>query len=307
MFGKGKKELDELQLRVAELEQENQNLKSMLTIAATELSDLNIQHKENLRGFNDIEKTILDGSVNREAIEKDMKVIKRGLSLLLEKDENAKSVNQDEEDRWNQLSRLLEDYSELKEKKMNYLGSIKNPSAKIEKSVDDLEELVLNLQNIAKSMSVASLNSAIEAGHLGEQGVRYVETAEKMRTMSEEYKQKAEIAAKTLMDIKDGFYQSRDGIIKLEDTFLREDSELKRISEETETFLAARQKQNGMEESFSAEGLVSELENLEGNLAEMQERMANISEKFKYTISNSEKNDTELERILGGLKDGEEK
>jgi hypothetical protein len=62
-----------------------------------------------------------------------------------------------------------------------------------------------------------------------------------------------------------------------------------------------------MEESFSAEGLISELENLEENLAGLQDRMANISEKFKYTISNSEKNDTELERILGGIKDGEEK
>jgi chromosome segregation ATPase len=163
------------------------------------------------------------------------------------------------------------------------------------------------MQNLAKSMSVASLNSAIEAGHLGEQGVRYVETAEKMRTMSEEYKQKAEVAAKTLMDIKDGFYQSRDSLMKLEDTFLREDAELKRISEETENFLQARQKQNEMEESFSAEGLISELDNLEENLDGLQDKMSTISEKFKYTISNSEKNDTDLERILGGIKDGAEK
>lgn|GEM_PF-2748566 len=307
MFGKGKKEIDEYKLRIAELEQENENLKSVVSITRRELSELNIAHKENLKGFEEIEKNIYEGGVSREAIEKDMKVIKRGLSLLLDKDANTKSVNQEEEDRWNQLSRLLEDFSEIKEKKMSYLGSMKNPAGRFEKSIDDLEELLLTMQNLAKSMSVASLNSAIEAGHLGEQGVRYVETAEKMRTMSEEYKQKAEVAAKTLMDIKDGFYQSRDSLMKLEDTFLREDAELKRISEETENFLQARQKQNEMEESFSAEGLISELDNLEENLDGLQDKMSTISEKFKYTISNSEKNDTDLERILGGIKDGAEK
>ena len=301
MFG-SKKEIEELKNRVEELEKENEALKDTLDITKTEISDMSVNVSQNVSDLGLIEESILDSATNRESIERSMKVLKRGMSLLIEKDNSTREKNKDEETRWNSMLLLLSELMEQKDKKMQNIEKLKNPAAKMEKTIGDLEELVTSLTGISKSMSVASLNSAIEAGHLGEQGVRYVETAEKMRSMSEDYKAKAELCAKSLLDIKDAFYEEKDSMIKLEDAIVREDSELKKISAETESFLDARRKQNEMEESFSADELLHEVEGLENNVSGLEDRMSSISEKFKYHISNAEKNESDIERILNAIK-----
>lgn len=68
--------------------------------------------------------------------------------------------------------------------------------ASLQSQYDDIRETLEEMRDFSKSMSVLSLNAAIEAGRLGESGSRFITAAEEVRNFAEKYDE----AARTLSE-----------------------------------------------------------------------------------------------------------
>ena len=296
MFGNGKK-VEELTQEINRLNSENQELKNQIDLLTKSLSTVREDVEKNNADIHEIEEKVLADSSLKESVGRSLRVLKSGMSLLIDKDKNTSDVNRAEEERWNDIVSHIGELDSLRERKKDSISRISSPRTRIEKSIGDLSTIISSLSDVSKNMSVLSLNSAIEAGHFGENAKNYVETAEKIRVMSEGYKAKAEMGLKTLVDIRDGFYSSFNEADSLDDIFAKESAEIKRISEESEEYLKMRKKQNDMEESFSADSLITELDSLEKAVDKIDEKFHILLEKMKYVTSNSEKNEELLNRL----------
>ncbi len=300
MFGNGKK-IEELTQEINRLNSENASLKNKVNNLNEELTSLKADVEKASSDIHEIEEKVLTDSSLKESVNRSLRVLKSGMSLLIDRDKNTSEVNRSEEDRWNDIVSSISEMDELGAKKDEAISRIESPRVKIEKSIGDLSEIISSLSDVSKNMSVLALNSAIEAGHLGDSSIKYVETAEKIRVVSEGYKAKAEMALKTLTDVRDGFYMSYGEVDGLSDIFSKELAQIKRISEESEGYLELRKKQNDMEDSFSADSLIVELDSLEKAVSKIDEKFHVLLDKMKYVTSNVEKNEETINRLVDSL------
>lgn len=292
MFNKKKEK--ELLDRINELEQENRSLSLDSAKQLNRMDEYKTIYKKGLDVLKDAFDTLVDNNESPDQVRHSLSVIKTGMSLLVERDSSLSEFNDQEEERWKEIISHLNDLKDDGEDENYYSGD------NIIKSADDLEYVLTDLEKEARNMSVLSLNSAIEAGRLGEEGIRYVETAEKMRKMAEAYRNKAALAKKSLIDIKDniGIFASAGKIDKSE-AEKKKDS-IDKICEEASQYLKSRQSRNAMEEKFKAESLIQESDHLEEEIGDLFVKLDLITEKLKYALSayETEDNRNEIERKL---------
>lgn len=292
MFNKKKEK--ELIDRINELEEENKSLSEDSAKQLNRTDEYKNIYKNGYEVLKDAFDTLVNNNESPDQVRHSLSVIKTGMSLLIERDSSLQEFNDQEEESWKDLLSRLDELNEDDEEENYYSGD------SILKSAEDLEDMLTDLEKEAKNMSVLSLNSAIEAGRLGEDGLRYVETAEKMREMAETYRNKAVLAKKSISDIKDniGILASKSRKDQSEDEKKRDS--IAKIREEAWQYLQSRRERNAMEEKFKAESLISESDALEEEIGDLFVKINLITEKMKYALSSYENEDgmNEIERKL---------
>lgn len=87
---------------------------------------------------------------------------------------------------------------------------ITEASAAMKEENGKLQERTDRMLEFSKSMSVLSLNAAIEAGRMGDAGAKFIPAAEEIRNFSEQYEQEAK-------ELKEQLQQSKERIDSMEE------------------------------------------------------------------------------------------
>lgn len=301
MFNKNKKLTDDLNNRIIEYKTAADKIKKQASDIKSGVSSLMEQHDDQLEDMQEMEKSIQEKGTVTPEIDHSTGVLKSGLSLLIEKDKSSKDNNALEKQRWEQSIDKFNEFSEIRHDYSTVLEDVKSPMRAVDKTATECSSLIREMSALSQNMSVAALNSAIEAGHLGDVGTRYVETAEKLRIMSEEYKAHADGAEEKLDAMMDLFNRTQDALLHLGEISKKEETELKKITQLLENNLEECKRYNGMEEMLSADSLKSEMENLEQLLATDRENRNMLYDKLQYIMSGAEKNHEDWKNLSGGV------
>lgn len=115
------------------------------------------------------------------------------------------------------------------------------------------------MEEMEKQMGVLSLNAAIEAGRLGDEGVKFVEAAEKVRDLSGKYHQAASFMAEKMKRMEKRLEEAEVQVVYLTQIWKEHNSRLEKAAEGFGVY-ASR-----LEES-ETRNLVSEIRTVTGTL-----------------------------------------
>ena len=167
--------------------------------------------------------------------------------------------------------------AELKQLCEKYYQSEEDSSKEWEKTFGQSLKQMSVIQEEAKRMSVLSLNSAVEASRLGEIGRGFLQAADEVRKMSDNYSKLIEEFSESIKLIKslhEGEREARKQIFK---------------SMEHQIMLATNMKQQNDDDNYEFQK-----ENLSDEWKKQKDMMAEL-------IKNAKENDKILEHCLGQL------
>lgn len=169
-------------------------------------------------------------AASHEKMEANVGQMKEGLSQMAELAENSETsvsdihsaviqINNTVESFDANHSVFLEQMKQQNEKLMEMLEENKKISAPVENitevpaalqsEYEDMHQILEEMQDFSKSMSVLSLNAAIEAGRLGEAGSHFITAAEEVRNFADKYDDAARVLSEQLK-------QSENQILELQ-------------------------------------------------------------------------------------------
>ncbi len=300
MFNKNKKIADELNKKILEYSDATEILKKQATKIKDNISSLKSQYDDRLDEMHDMEVSLQEKGTIAPDIDHSTGILKRGLSLLIEKDKSSKDNNETEQLRWEQSIEKINEMTEIRDNYSTTLEDVKNPMRSVDKTAVECSEIIKEMSALSQNMSVAALNSAIEAGHLGDVGTRYVETAEKLRVLSEEYKNHADDADDKINSMMELFNRAGDSVLRLVEISKKEDAEIKKITQFLENNLEECKHYNAMEEMLSADSLKTEMDTLEELMATDRENRNMLFDKLQFLFSDAEKSQEEWNDLSGG-------
>ena len=300
MFNKNKKITDELNKKILEYSDATEILEKQASKIKNNISSLKSQYDDRLDEMHDMEVSLQEKGTIAPDIDHSTGILRRGLSLLIEKDKSSKDNNETEQLRWEQSIDKLNELTEIRDNYSTALEDVKNPMRSVDKTAVECSEIIKEMSALSQNMSVAALNSAIEAGHLGDVGTRYVETAEKLRVLSEEYKNHADEADDKINSMMELFNRAGDSVLRLVEISKKEDAEIKKITQFLENNLEECKHYNGMEEMLSADSLKTEMDTLEELMATDRENRNMLFDKLQFLFSDAEKSQEEWNDLSGG-------
>lgn len=189
----------------------NKELKQQLEQA----NQLHAQIQEYQRVLDDIEMSAAEAQTEVKRLNLSAAKLDRGLTKVVDFAKNTKEKQVESEERLTDIEKQIEDVKsvfnnmqnayekkqeyierqqcdllELQDQSKRYTGlskKISDISSKDRNDVTDLIESVKGLQQFVFSIGTLALQSAIEAGRMGDDGAEYIKTAEEIRCLAGEF------------------------------------------------------------------------------------------------------------------------
>lgn len=95
----------------------------------------------------------------------------------------------------------------------------------------EMEERISGMEEMEKQMGILALNAAIEAGRLGEDGVQFVEAAEKVRDLSGKYHQSASFMAEKMQKMEERLKEAETQVLYLTQIWKEHNARLEKAAE----------------------------------------------------------------------------
>lgn len=304
MFFKSKKRIEELENKLSEIEIEKNKLKDKLSLI-----------KENLIALEDkvldSEEIDLRNSMisHMESMDKDISIddLKDIILSFIDKEKEIQENNKVKNEALKTAFSSFDDYFE---KENNHLIKINEFDNLIQNNLSlksELNDDFSNMEDISKDISVASLNSAIEAGYMGEQGEKYIEVSEKIRVLSEQYRLAIKKAKEIASDIDSSM---KDNKAKIEDIkksieknleYLKNIIKLKDKGYGNITEVTENSQDNGINLSEIENKISSEIKNRDNKRQNNQQYLLDLFDKIGELSNDRETKEEILNKIFRSI------
>lgn len=304
MFFKSKKRIEELENKLSEIEIEKNKLKDKLSLI-----------KENLIALEDkvldSEEIDLRNSMisHMESMDKDISIddLKDIILSFIDKEKEIQENNKVKNEA---LKTAFSSFDEYFEKENNHLIKINEFDNLIQNNLSlksELNDDFSNMEDISKDISVASLNSAIEAGYMGEQGEKYIEVSEKIRVLSEQYRLAIKKAKEIASDIDSSM---KDNKAKIEDIkksieknleYLKNIIKLKDKGYGNITEVTENSQDNGINLSEIENKISSEIKNRDNKRQNNQQYLLDLFDKIGELSNDRETKEEILNKIFRSI------
>lgn len=159
------------------------------------------------------------------------------------------------------------------EEPMDLTRVIAPVTMELSRGMEEMRNMLEGVVELGRKMDVVSLNAAVEAGRMGEDGKRIVEAAEDVRELSKQYQQATGTLAQQMQSVGLEWQKSKDEIVEVE----------QRLKQQYTRLRTARKACEDIGEEILKLPIVElhdEMEKTFGNEA-MQERCEDVSEKVE--------------------------
>lgn len=282
----------------------NKELKQQLEQA----NQLHAQIQEYQRVLDGIEMSASEAQTEVKRLNLNAAKLDRGLTKVVDFAKNTKEKQVESEERLTDIEKQIEDVKsvfnnmqnayekkqayierqqcdllELQDQSKRYTGlskKISDISSKDGNDVTDLIESVKGLQQFVFSIGTLALQSAIEAGRMGDDGAEYIKTAEEIRCLAGEFAFQTEQIQRDLEGLQSS-YQEMDKQMHAFISLLKENTvSLAKISGE-----ATQEKEISLPDD---EKIVSALSEIETQLADLHVEAQDSEQKQKLIMDEME-------------------
>lgn len=301
MFFKSKKRIEELENKLSEIEIEKNKLKDKLSLIKENLIELEdkVLDSEEI----DLRNSMIS---HMESMDKDISIddLKDIILSFIDKEKEIKENNKVKNEA---LKTAFSSFDEYFEKENNHLIKINEFDNLIQNNLSlksELNDDFSNMEDISKDISVASLNSAIEAGYMGEQGEKYIEVSEKIRVLSEQYRLAIKKAKEIASDIDSSM---KDNKAKIEDIkksieknleYLKNIIKLKDKGYGNITEVTENSQDNGINLSEIENKISSEIKNRDNKRQNNQQYLLDLFDKIGELSNDKEIKEEILNKIF---------
>ena len=304
MFFKSKKRIEELENKLSEIEIEKNKLKDKLSLIKENLIELEdkVLDSEEI----DLRNSMIS---HMESMDKDISIddLKDIILSFIDKEKEIKENNKVKNEALKTAFSSFDDYFE---KENNHLIKINEFDNLIQNNLSlksELNDDFSNMEDISKDISVASLNSAIEAGYMGEQGEKYIEVSEKIRVLSEQYRLAIKKAKEIASDIDSSM---KDNKAKIEDIkksieknleYLKNIIKLKDKGYGNITEVTENSQDNGINLSEIENKISSEIKNRDNKRQSNQQYLLDLFDKIGELSNDRETKEEILNKIFRSI------
>lgn len=304
MFFKSKKRIEELENKLSEIEIEKNKLKDKLSLIKENLIELEdkVLDSEEI----DLRNSMIS---HMESMDKDISIddLKDIILSFIDKEKEIKENNRVKNEALKTAFSSFDDYFE---KENNHLIKINEFDNLIQNNLSlksELNDDFSNMEDISKDISVASLNSAIEAGYMGEQGEKYIEVSEKIRVLSEQYRLAIKKAKEIASDIDSSM---KDNKAKVEDIkksieknleYLKNIIKLKDKGYGNITEVTENSQDNGINLSEIENKISSEIKNRDNKRQNNQQYLLDLFDKIGELSNDRETKEEILNKIFRSI------
>lgn len=304
MFFKSKKRIEELETKLSEIEIEKNKLKDKLSLIKENLIELEdkVLDSEEI----DLRNSMIS---HMESMDKDISIddLKDIILSFIDKEKEIKENNKVKNEALKTAFSSFDDYFE---KENNHLIKINEFDNLIQNNLSlksELNDDFSNMEDISKDISVASLNSAIEAGYMGEQGEKYIEVSEKIRVLSEQYRLAIKKAKEIASDIDSSM---KDNKAKIEDIkksieknleYLKNIIKLKDKGYGSITEVTENSQDNGINLSEIENKISSEIKNRDNKRQNNQQYLLDLFDKIGELSNDRETKEEILNKIFRSI------
>lgn len=150
--------------------------------------------------------------------------------------------------------------------------------------MDEMRKMLGDVMELGRKMDVLSLNAAVEAGRMGEDGKKFVEAAEEIRETSKQYQQATSALAQQMQAVGLSWQKSKDEISEVEQRLKQQHAKLQNARRACEDVgskmlnLPVGELQDEMERVFGDEALQERCKDVSGKLEEVQQDFAQQKE-----------------------------
>lgn len=304
MFFKSKKRIEELENKLSEIEIEKNKLKDKLSLIKENLIELEdkVLYSEEI----DLRNSMIS---HMESMDKDISIddLKDIILSFIDKEKEIKENNKVKNEALKTAFSSFDDYFE---KENNHLIKINEFDNLIQNNLSlksELNDDFSNMEDISKDISVASLNSAIEAGYMGEQGEKYIEVSEKIRVLSEQYRLAIKKAKEIASDIDSSM---KDNKAKIEDIkksieknleYLKNIIKLKDKGYGNITEVTENSQDNGINLSEIENKISSEIKNRDNKRQNNQQYLLDLFDKIGELSNDRETKEEILNKIFRSI------
>lgn len=304
MFFKSKKRIEELENKLSEIEMEKNKLKDKLSLIKENLIELEdkVLDSEEI----DLRNSMIS---HMESMDKDISIddLKDIILSFIDKEKEIKENNKVKNEALKTAFSSFDDYFE---KENNHLIKINEFDNLIQNNLSlksELNDDFSNMEDISKDISVASLNSAIEAGYMGEQGEKYIEVSEKIRVLSEQYRLAIKKAKEIASDIDSSM---KDNKAKIEDIkksieknleYLKNIIKLKDKGYGSITEVTENSQDNGINLSEIENKISSEIKNRDNKRQNNQQYLLDLFDKIGELSNDRETKEEILNKIFRSI------
>lgn len=304
MFFKSKKRIKELENKLSEIEIEKNKLKDKLSLIKENLIELEdkVLDSEEI----DLRNSMIS---HMESMDKDISIddLKDIILSFIDKEKEIKENNKVKNEALKTAFSSFDDYFE---KENNHLIKINEFDNLIQNNLSlksELNDDFSNMEDISKDISVASLNSAIEAGYMGEQGEKYIEVSEKIRVLSEQYRLAIKKAKEIASDIDSSM---KDNKAKIEDIkksieknleYLKNIIKLKDKGYGNITEVTENSQDNGINLSEIENKISSEIKNRDNKRQNNQQYLLDLFDKIGELSNDRETKEEILNKIFRSI------
>lgn len=301
MFFKSKKRIEELENKLSEIEIEKNKLKDKLSLIKENLIELEdkVLYSEEI----DLRNSMIS---HMESMDKDISIddLKDIILSFIDKEKEIQENNKVKNEALKTAFSSFDDYFE---KENNHLIKINEFDNLIQNNLSlksELNDDFSNMEDISKDISVASLNSAIEAGYMGEQGEKYIEVSEKIRVLSEQYRLAIKKAKEIASDIDSSM---KDNKAKIEDIkksieknleYLKNIIKLKDKGYGSITEVTENSQDNGINLSEIENKISSEIKNRDNKRQNNQQYLLDLFDKIGELSNDKEIKEEILNKIF---------
>lgn len=301
MFFKSKKRIEELENKLSEIEIEKNKLKDKLSLIKENLIELEdkVLYSEEI----DLRNSMIS---HMESMDKDISIddLKDIILSFIDKEKEIQENNKVKNEALKTAFSSFDDYFE---KENNHLIKINEFDNLIQNNLSlksELNDDFSNMEDISKDISVASLNSAIEAGYMGEQGEKYIEVSEKIRVLSEQYRLAIKKAKEIASDIDSSM---KDNKAKIEDIkksieknleYLKNIIKLKDKGYGNITEVTENSQDNGINLSEIENKISSEIKNRDNKRQNNQQYLLDLFDKIGELSNDKEIKEEILNKIF---------
>lgn len=304
MFFKSKKRIEELENKLSEIEIEKNKLKDKLSLIKENLIELEdkVLDSEEI----DLRNSMIS---HMESMDKDISIddLKDIILSFIDKEKEIQENNKVKNEALKTAFSSFDDYFE---KENNHLIKINEFDNLIQNNLSlksELNDDFSNMEDISKDISVASLNSAIEAGYMGEQGEKYIEVSEKIRVLSEQYRLAIKKAKEIASDIDSSM---KDNKAKIEDIkksieknleYLKNIIKLKDKGYGNITEVTENSQDNGINLSEIENKISSEIKNRDNKRQNNQQYLLDLFDKIGELSNDRETKEEILNKIFRSI------